>query len=94
MREIASAVASQPDGATAYPTNLQSPRYLLGPVMPERLFPGRAAVFVLTHRSDPLDGRRVRFIERDPEVVAWYLDRPQTRLAHLLVTAEDVAGSP
>src|SRR5262249_22978180 len=94
MREIASAVASQPAGATVYVENLASPYYLLGPAMPDRLFPGRAAVFVLTHRSDTVDGRRVRFVERDPEVVVWYRDLPETRLAQLLVTPEDAAKQP
>ena len=94
MQETAAAVASHPAAATVYLENLASPRYLLGPAMPDRLFPGRAAVFLLTHGTDTLDGRRVRFIERDPEVIAWYLDRPETRLAQLLVTPEDAARQP
>src|SRR5262245_23453548 len=94
MREIADAVASHPEGSTAYLENLSSPRLLLGPLMPDRLFPGRAAAFVLTHRSDMVDGRRVRFIERDFDVLAWYLDRPETCLAQLLVNSEDVPRQP
>ena len=94
LREIAAAVASQPDGATVYLENLESPFYLLGPALPERSFPGRAAVFLITHRSDTIDGRGVRFVERDPEVLEWYLDRPQTRLAQLLVSPEAAATGP
>jgi hypothetical protein len=94
MQEIRDAVASYPEGSTVYLENLSSPRLLLGPVMPDRLFPGRAGVFVITHPSDMVDGRRVRFIEHDPEVLAWYLDRPGTRLAQLLVNSEDVTRHP
>ena len=62
--------------------------------MPDRLFPGRAGVFVVTHPSDMVDGRRVRFIERDPEVLTWFGERPETRLAHLLVGSQDVTAHP
>src|SRR5262249_7464729 len=94
MREIAAAAAAAPAGVTVYVETLASPPYLLGSVMPDQLFPGRAAVFLLTHRSDSIDGRRMRFIERDPEVRVWYLNRPETRLARLLVGPEDAAGQP
>jgi hypothetical protein len=36
----------------------------------------------------------VRFIERDPEVLTWYTDRPETRLAHLLVNPAAASGRP
>ena len=78
---------------SVYIENLTSPRVLMG-MMPERLFPGRAGVFVITHPSDMVDGRRVRFIERDPEVLTWYTDRPETRLAHLLVNPVAESGRP
>src|SRR5262245_4983974 len=94
LRGIATAVAAQPEGATVYLENLTSPQVLLGSFIPDRLFPGRAGVFLLTHRSDTLDGRRVRFIERDPDVIAWYLGRPETRLAQLLVRPENVPKRP
>src|SRR5262245_11405923 len=94
LREVAAAVASQPDGATVYPGHPATPPYLLGPALGDRLFPGRAAVFLITHRSDTLDGRRVRFIERDPKVLKWYLDRPETRLAQLLVSPETATTQP
>jgi hypothetical protein len=77
-----------------YLENLARPRYLLGPAMPDRLFPGRAAAFLLTHCTDTLDGRRVRFFERSPEVMAWHLDRPETRSVQLLLTPQDAAGQP
>ena len=94
MREIDDAVEAHPPGSTVYLENLTSPRALLGPMMPDRLFPGRAGVFVVTHPSDMVDGRRVRFIERDPEVLTWYGGRPETRLAHLLVGSQDVDRTP
>jgi len=93
MQEINAAIAAQPPGSTVYIESLASPPVLLG-LMPDRLFPGRAGVFVITHPTDMVDGRRVRFIERDLEVLTWYADRPETRLGHLLVSAQDAADHP
>ena len=93
LQEINAAVAAHPRGSTVYIENHTSPRVLLG-IMPDRLFPGRAGVFVITHPTDMVDGRRVRFIEHDPDVLAWYIDRPETRLAQLLVNSQDVAPHP
>ena len=84
-REMVAEVHERPPGATVYLENKESPASLLGPLIPEAYFPGRAAVFLILHPGDALDGRTVRFIERRPEVIAHYRDRPATRLARLLV---------
>jgi hypothetical protein len=96
QREIADAVAAAPSGATVYLENGTTPPYMLGPVIPDRLFPGRAAVFLLTSPSARLDDREVRFVERDREVLAWYRDRERagTPLARLLVAPEDARDHP
>ena len=47
-------------------------------------------MFLLTHDTDELDGRRVRFVERDPAVVAWHAALPETPLARLLVAPDAV----
>jgi hypothetical protein len=84
-RGIAAEAASHPAGEVAYLENGEPPSVLLGPVMRKRDFPGRAAVLLLQQRGDEVNGRRLRFVERDPSVLAWYATRPDTPLAHLLV---------
>ena len=53
-------------------------------------FPGWAAVFVLAHASDSVEGRRVFFVESDPELVKFLRADPNARIARLVVTPEDV----
>jgi hypothetical protein len=91
---IAAEVDARPVGSTVYLENGTSPRSILGGALPNFLFPGRAGVFVLLHGSDQLDGRTVRFIERDKEVQTFYAARPNTRLARLLVTPDQVPATP
>jgi len=61
---------------------------ILGPD-PNISFPGLAAIFLITHDDDQLDGRPVRFVERSPDVLARYRQRPESRLARLLVSPEE-----
>jgi hypothetical protein len=90
---IAAAVAAAPPG-TVYLENGTTPRFVLGPALPDRLFPGRAGVFLLSHPSGRLDGRDVRFIERDPEVLGQYAAEPESLLGRLLVAPADVPARP
>jgi hypothetical protein len=85
-------VASHPSGSIAFLENGKVSSVLLGPIMAKvaRDFPGRAAAFVLAHGTDELDGRRLRFIERDPAVIRWYATFPKTLLARLLVAPDAV----
>jgi hypothetical protein len=56
-------------------------------------FPGWAAVFVMTHASDSVDGRRVFFVESDRELVGFLRGNPNARIARLVVTPEEVERS-
>ncbi len=91
---IEAAVRAQPPGSTVYVENGTTPRSILGPALPNLLFPGRAGLYVILHRSDQLDGRTVRFAEPDDEVRSFYAMRPRTRLAHLLVKPPDTPATP
>jgi hypothetical protein len=83
MREIADAVAVSPPGTTVYIENGDT-QPVIGPNL-RMLVPGRAAMFLLLSPDDLLDGRHVRFVERDQEVLDFWTKRPETRLATLLV---------
>jgi hypothetical protein len=85
LRTIAAQVSRVPPGRTVYLENGTNTQVLLGPVVPNILFPGLAAIFLITHDDDQLDGRTVRFMERNPAILARYGGRPESRLAHLLV---------
>ena len=87
QRGMVDEVVGRPLGTTVYLENGNPSPILLGPVMArvKPLFPGRAAVFLLTHSGDELDGHHVRFIERDPAVLARIGRWPEDPLAALLV---------
>jgi hypothetical protein len=88
---IAAEARTRPPGTLVYLENQSTPANILGPAIPDFLFPGRAAIFVLLNDSDSFEGRTVRFIERDPEVAAFYAVRPSSRLSRLLVDPQHVA---
>ena len=67
---------------------------ILGPVMRDIDFPGLAAIFLITHDDDQQDGRTVRFLERDPAVLAHYRLRPESRLARLLASPDGAQRAP
>jgi hypothetical protein len=85
LKRIAGQAGLVPPGQTAYIENGTGSNVMLGPVMPNIDFPGLAAIFLITHDDDQQDGRTVRFVERDPAVLAHYGLRPRSRLARLLV---------
>ena len=85
QREIADAVRAAPAGAPVTLENGTTPWYVLGLLIPNRLFPGRGAAFLIAHPSGTLAGHELRFVERDPRVRAEYGDRPETPLGRLLV---------
>jgi hypothetical protein len=90
QREIANAVAAAPPGAPVYLENRTSPVYVLGGAIPERLFPGRAGVFLLSGASLYFPGRDIRFVERDPVVLEAHRG---TLIGWLLVAPEQVPPS-
>lgn len=85
QREIADAVRAAPAGAPVTLENGTTPWYVLGLLIPNRLFPGRGAAFLIAHPSGTLAGHELRFVERDPRVRAQYGDRPETPLGRLLI---------
>jgi hypothetical protein len=90
-RDIADAVAAAPPGTTVYVENGATPA--IG-IWPGTAFPGRAGVFqLISPASDEIDGRRVRFIERDPKILAFWAQRPDEPIARLLVSPEHAGGS-
>jgi hypothetical protein len=91
-QEIADAVAAVPPGTTVYLENGSTPGGAVGPWL-NQWFPGRAGVFLLLSPSgDMLDGRHVRFVERDPKVVEFWGERPSARLEGLLVAPQRAGG--
>src|SRR5262249_37593728 len=75
--------ASHPREATVFLDDGKAVEALVGPFLAsgsQHLSPGRAAAFLLAHDGGELDGRRVRFVERDPAVVAWYARFPDAPL--------------
>ena len=95
LRDIEAAVAAQPPGTTVFLANEESPQFILGPAITNPVFPGRAAVFLITHpSSDMLNGRRVRFVEPDHQLLAMHSEGAGRRLAQLLVAPEDLSARP
>lgn len=83
FRELQDAVAASPVGTTVSIENgVTQPE--LGPMLTTFL-PGRAGLFLLLSPDDLLDGRHVRFVERDANILAFWAARPDSRLATLLV---------
>jgi len=94
-QDLASQIAAAPRETPLYLENQKTPWPVLGVAIPERLVPGRAAVFLLTRSASKLEDRDVRFIERDPDVLDWYREEhPDTPLARLLVAPEETPASP
>jgi hypothetical protein len=86
--DAAAAVGTTEDAV--YVRNVPAPRWMLGPVFRHPQFPGSAALFVITHRGNVVHGRRVYFIEQDPEVLLQARLHAGSRLADLLVGPEDL----
>jgi hypothetical protein len=83
FEEMRDAVAASPAGTTVYIENGET-QTVLGPML--RMFlPGRAGLFLFLSPDDRQDGRPVRFVERDAQVLKFWAARPATRLATLLV---------
>jgi hypothetical protein len=94
LKRIAGQVGPVPPGQTAYIENGTGSKVMLGPVMRDIDFPGLAAIFLITHDDDQQDGRTVRFLERDPAVLAHYRLRPESRLARLLASPDGAQRAP
>jgi hypothetical protein len=58
---------------------------------PER-FPGIAALFVVTHPTDTVRGKRVRFVEARTEVLEAIRAKPNRRIASLILSSAEAAA--
>jgi hypothetical protein len=94
LKRISGQVGLVPPGQTAYIENGTGSKVMLGPVMRDIDFPGLAAIFLITHADDQQDGRTVRFLERDPAILAHYRLRPESRLARLLAAPDAAQHAP
>lgn len=75
-------------GATLYLRNRPFATVDPGPKRPEN-FPGWAAVWVLSHDGDTIEGRPVRFVEEDSEMVERLRSGRSDRVTKLVVTREE-----
>jgi len=83
LRGIDAAVDAAPAGDVQLPNRPLAPG-MLEAVVPAD-FPGTAALFALRYRDDVVRGRRVRFVERDPRLLAAVRAGRHPLLARLLV---------
>lgn len=84
LQRIERAVRRQPGRGTVFISNRDfSPvRYAM---LRAEEFPGLAAVYVISYPTNRLKGREVRFVEKNPAVLAAARARTGTRIAELLV---------
>ena len=89
--DVAASLADAPPGEVIYIENAAATPAVLGPMLPPLLVPGRATVVLLHDPSVRLDGREVRFIERNPDVLEWYRapERAHGPLARMLVAPDE-----
>ena len=80
---IDTAVDAAPAGDVQLPNRPPAPG-MLGMVAPAD-FPGTAALFAIRYGDDVVRGRRVRFVERDPRLLAAVRAGRHPLLARLLV---------
>lgn len=64
----------------------------VGPLVPNTMFPGWAALFTIYFPSGAIDGRRVYFLEREPRVIDE--TRRGRRIAQVLLPAAVPSGTP
>src|SRR5262245_12409239 len=84
MAKLRERVAAAPPGDTVYVDNQPLAAFGWMPNIPVPL-PGLAALLVIVSPSDEIDGRQIRFVERDPAVYRRFSSRRGSRLAGLLV---------
>jgi hypothetical protein len=85
---VRAAVAAAPPGSTVYVENRRFAAVAIFVLQHPEMFPGWAAVFLIFHRSNLLDGRTVKFVARDPRVLE--ATRRGGPIASLLVAPDAV----
>src|SRR6185436_8834394 len=91
---VAKEIESAPAGGDVYIQNTEAPLFVLGPMLHQPEFPGLAGVFVLTYPTNVVQGRRIAFVERIPQVLTASKDPARNhRLAGLLVSPDEAAAA-
>jgi hypothetical protein len=88
VTEVQRRAHAVPTGAPVYVPNRKVLDWRA--VAPSKELPGWAAVFVLAHASNSVEGRRVFFVESNQKLVELLRKDPATRIARLVVTPEEV----
>ena len=86
MIDLLQRVRAAPPGSRVYASNR---RFSGVRLLPREDFPDWAAVFVMTHREDTLEGRHVYFVETDEQLVQTLRKGSNARIARLLVTPDE-----
>ena len=86
MTVLLQRVRAAPPGSRVYVSNR---RFTGVRLLPRDEFPDWAAVFVMTHREDTLEGRHVYFVETDTQLVQKFRQGSNPRIARLLVTPDE-----
>jgi len=89
---VAAAAASQ-TGKTVFVINEPYPPMQGGMAPPPQDFPHLAAAWAVSNRTTTADGRSVRFVERDPELLATIRKNPKSRIAPLMVSRAEAGAS-
>jgi hypothetical protein len=93
LDERVEAAAASQAGKTVLVFNEPFPPMQGGMAPPPQDFPHLAAAWAVSNRTTTADGRTVRFVERDPELLATIRKNPKSRIAPLMVSrAEAGAG--
>jgi hypothetical protein len=78
LATIESNVAAQPPGKGVYIHNKPFAEIHSG-LIKMTTFPGWAAVFIIYYPENTVDGRRIFFVEKNPEVIAAHADGLRTK---------------
>jgi hypothetical protein len=86
MKELQETVRAAPPGSPVYIPHRRYGGYVF---VSREEFPDWAALFVMTHREDTLEGRRVYFVETDAQLVQKFREGSNGRIKGLLVTVDE-----
>jgi hypothetical protein len=82
---IEAAAGRTDEGRDVVIPNAAAPPYVLGPMLDAYRFPGWAGVYAVAFPSNTLGGHRVRFVERDRQLVAHFQAPGNRRVGELLI---------
>jgi hypothetical protein len=90
LREVDREVQRWPPRSTVYLVNGPFGRTFLNLHSP--VFPGKAALSVIAHPDGIVGGRTVRFVERDPDLLAILQGQVGTPISRLVISPDAVPG--